>query len=135
MNVVDGDTVKVITRPSPHEPWALYSVRIAECDAPEMKGSTDLERSAALAAKSFVQKHVNESDAGLGILQCASGQDKFGRLLGDILLRRPGGESFPLTIGQLVLRAGMGRAYNGGTKDPWSPADLSRIVSSSVRLQ
>jgi endonuclease YncB( thermonuclease family) len=121
VGVVDGDTVKVITRGTPSEAWAQYSVRIAECDTPEMKGPTALERQAALAAKGFVEALVHQG--ALGTLMCAGGQDKFGRLLGDIVLH---GQQD--SIGQLVLRAGLGRAYNGGTKDPWSQQALQRML-------
>jgi endonuclease YncB( thermonuclease family) len=125
VSVVDGDTVKVITRADPSDRWLQYSVRISECDAPEMKGPTDLERQAAAVAKAFVQNLIQSSGSkGLGVLHCSNGQDKYGRLLGDIVLC---GQS--VSIGQQALHAGVARAYNGGTKDGWTPAELARIIS------
>jgi endonuclease YncB( thermonuclease family) len=127
--VVDGDTVKVVTRPNPREDFALYSVRFTECDAPEMKGSTALERQAAAAAKAFVEKLVRSSHGGLGVLVCSSGQDKFGRLLGDLYLQHTNQQLAPNSLGRIMVAQGLARSYNGGFKDPWTPAQLHAMVA------
>ena len=129
VQVVDGDTVKVITRACDQEPWALYSVRISECDTPELRGQTTLEREAAQAAKAYVQDLVHRSKDGMGTLHCTAGQDKFGRLLGDVVLVASNGRQEPRSIGQSVLSNGYGRAYQGGTKEPWSTYTLQRIAA------
>ncbi len=126
MEVVDGDTVKVVTRPNDMEPWATYSVRIQGCDTPEMHGSTPLEQAAAKAAKAFLWNRVAEGSTG--VLTCSKvGTDKFGRLLGDIAL--PG---LPQGVAAGMIQAGFAKVYNGRAKEAWKPQELTAMLASAA---
>ena len=127
-SVVDGDTVRVVTRASPEEPWALYVVRLTGVDTPEKRGGTALEQTAALAATEYVSALVRGKGGGaVGTLVCGSQADKFGRLLGDVVL-----PDVPEGVAQRVLRAGVGRPYHGRAKVPWTPEELRAVHAAAT---
>ena len=131
VRVIDGDTLQVITRATDAEPWALYSVRLAGVDTPELRGATPAERAAAEFVATYVKVIVGapHTETAKGSLCCTAGSDKFGRLLGDVRLPRA-----PLGVGAHLLTAGLGRAYTGGTKEPWTAADLPAVTTRAKLL-
>ena len=125
--MVDGDTIRVITRAFPQEPWAQYVVRLEGVDTPEKRGGSALEHSAALAATDFVTALVEGGDGcAVGTLVCAAKTDKFGRLLGDVYLPH-----VPEGVARRVLQAGVGRPYFGRTKAPWSQEELQAVLDAA----
>ena len=134
IGVVDGDTLHVVTRASPGEPWAKYTVRLVGVDTPETNGPTKLEQVTAAAVTEYLRFLVfadRGSPGPVGQLVCSSGVDKYRRLLGDV--RLPG--IAPLGLGAHLLHAKLGRAYQGKTKLPWTLEALRAVRTRVATLR
>merc|ERR1719231_1697933 len=64
VSVYDGDTITVAARHHKGSP-ALFKVRLAGIDAPEMRGGSAAEKQAALAARDFLRDLVLEKHVTL----------------------------------------------------------------------
>ena len=112
VDVYDGDTCKVVFKFN--GVYQKFTIRMDGYDCPEMKPKKDLvnrdtEIAAAKAAKDFFIKQLERTDYIIW-LQCKK-FDKYGRLLGDISWKKNGD-----TINALMIKAGHGYIYHGGTK-------------------
>lgn len=115
--VIDGDTIAVRARI-----WIGQNVdtrvRLAGVDTPELRGACAAERDLAIAARDFVADAI--ADGGVTLWDIR--YDKYG---GRVLARveTAGGAD----LAALLIAAGLGRAYDGGAREPWcaapAPAD------------
>jgi len=114
MKVYDGDTLTLAWdhRGSP----VKLSTRILGIDTPELRSPDVREKEAALCAKQALsalclhQWVTVDTDTQL---------DKYGRLLADLRLRD--GRSVAT---EMLALGDICRAYDGGTRQPWSFSDL-----------
>jgi len=114
VRIIDGDTVEVVTRATPQEPFCTYSVRLNGCDAPELKSKLPDEVLAARAAKDFLASLLPVQS---GCALACAGIDKYGRLLADIAVAGP-----PATesVAQAMIARGHAVPYHGGHRAPWA---------------
>ena len=107
--VIDGDTIAVSARI-----WLGQNVdtrvRVAGVDAPELRGACAEERTLAVAARDLVRDAV----AAGGVTLWNIRYDKFG---GRVLARVETASGADLAY--LLIAAGLGRAYDGGAREPW----------------
>lgn len=145
-NVHDADTVTVViclgTSP------LCLRIRVEHIDSPEitLKGGTrQLEKSAGLLVRDYVAslllnqsaegglsgakgRKLDESPGPALTKVVLTGIDKYGgRYLGDLFL--PDGT--PLS--QHLISRRLVRPYEGGTKQPWTDAELNFIIESLSR--
>ena len=125
--VIDGDTIAVRARI-----WIGQNVdtrvRLAGVDTPELRGACAAERDLAIAARDFVVDAIGDGrvdgsangGAGGGVTLWDVRYDKFG---GRVLARveTAGGAD----LAALLIAAGLGRAYDGGAREPWCAAPAS----------
>ena len=123
LGVIDGDTIAVRARI-----WIGQNVdtrvRLAGVDTPELRGACAAERDLAIAARNFVVDAIADggadSDAAGGVTLWDIRYDKFG---GRVLARveTAGGAD----LAELLIAAGLGRAYDGRAREPWCAAPAS----------
>ena len=117
--VIDGDTIAVRARI-----WIGQNVdtrvRLAGVDTPELRGACAAERDLAAAARDFVADAVMGVGTAAGVTLWDIRYDKFG---GRVLARveTAGGAD----LAELLIAAGLGRAYDGGAREPWCAAPAS----------
>ena len=90
-------------------------------DAPELKGES---KTVSTAVRDVVKKTCHLQY--VKILNC--GADKYGRLLGDVILES--GE--PLSA--FLLRHQLVKEYNGKTKDPFTADELQMVYDRAMAL-
>lgn len=104
---VDGDTFRFVQN------GETYTVRIMGVDTPEMKGRCSQEIKKAKEAKTFTKnKLLNASN--LTLTQLNRNKDKYGRLLRQVEID---GER----LDKALIKANLGRAYEGGKRKSWCP--------------
>lgn len=113
VSVYDGDTFTVAFNTFGLG-FFLHNVRIIGIDAPEIKGKSVEEKTAAISARDYLRSIIDGHIVDLEII----GEDKYGRLLG-IVTRHSDG----LDIGQNMLDTCFVSKYDGGTRKPFAPAD------------
>lgn len=113
--VVDGDTFDgEVTR------WferIIIRVRVAGIDTPELHSSCARERDAAKAARDAVAELLLGPTSSSRTITLEGVQpDKYsGRYLATVKV-----DGVPLS--DILIQRGLGRAYFGGTRQPWCPA-------------
>lgn len=115
----DGDTVTLLCLMGGVP--ARITLRILGVDAPERRGRGEAERNAAAAVRNVVEALVLNKILTVQI----TGVDKYGRALGDLEL---GDGTF---LSKFLLHRGLARAYDGGSRRPFSPEELAAIVASA----
>ncbi|MDA1090456.1 MAG: thermonuclease family protein [Proteobacteria bacterium] len=109
LRVIDGDTIVVRARI-----WLGQDidtqVRLDGVDAPELKGKCVQERLLAEKARDLIRFHVA---TGVVVLR----KIKYGKYAGRVVARVDSTDGEELS--QLLIRAGLGRAYDGGRRLPW----------------
>lgn len=106
---MDGDTLKVRVPVWPgFEAEAL--VRLRGIDAPEVRARCETEREVANRARDFLEATLRE---GTVVLTDVSGDKYFGRVLAHVATE----DGTPVT--ELLLREGLARPYEGGTREGW----------------
>lgn len=114
--VIDGDTIKLEVSGLPPEFGSTISVRISGIDTPELKGHArcSSEESMALAAKMLTERYVYGAEEAEVI---AFDTDKYGRILGDIVLD---GE----LLSKKLIDKGVAVLYTGrGNKHDWCASE------------
>ena len=106
--VVDGDTIKVLVLVWPNV-MVDATVRLADVNAPELRGAKACERDAARKAKAFVEAFLSAGDV---TLQVDGRGEKYGRVLGRVVV---GGRD----LSESLIESGNGRAYAGGRRGAW----------------
>ncbi len=109
LRVIDGDTIVVRARI-----WLGQDidtqVRLDGVDAPELKGQCSHERRLAEKARDLIQSHTI---AGIVVLR----KIKYGKYAGRVVARVDSIDGKELS--QILIRAGLGRAYDGGRRLSW----------------
>jgi len=112
IKVYDGDTITIATKlPYPESPLYRFPVRLNGIDAPEIKGKTEDEKTAAKAAKHALENIILHRTVLLKNTQT----EKYGRILADVYLEE-------LHLNKWMLDNRYAVPYDGGTKkspDSW----------------
>ena len=113
VRVVDGDTFKTRL-----QVWfgqeMTTSVRVRGFDAPEIKGKCAEESKAAQEATKMLREILASGPVTLHDI----GPDKyFGRVVASVRVKLSDGRE--TDVAQMMIAAGMGRPYNGGTRGGW----------------
>ena len=113
MRVIDGDTFKARV-----QIWfgqeITTSVRVRGYDAPEIKGKCAEESKAAQEATGMLREILASGPVTLHNI----GPDKyFGRVVASVQVKLSDGHE--TDVAQMMIAAGMGRPYNGGTRSGW----------------
>jgi endonuclease YncB( thermonuclease family) len=110
VRIIDGDTIAVRAFTYPGE-IKIVSVRVEGVDTPELKGKCQKERELARKAKIFTENFVGQririNNVRLG---------KFaGRIVADV-------ETLDgKLLDKALIKAGLGRFYDGGKRQGWCP--------------
>jgi len=115
LKVYDGDTIWIAIRIN----FIIYKlkVRLFGIDTPEMKPpknqiNRDEEITAAKQAKKFLTDLVDQK-----VIKMKCGEwDKYGRLLGTLLINGNWICSSKINVNELMIKEGHAKAYFGGTK-------------------
>lgn len=132
VSVYDGDSIKVATKLYRGEPVARYDLRVAGIDAPEVRGAE--HRLAGLAVALYAQTLL---PPGALVRVRFRGEDKYGRLLGEVATLRPGRTrwwprvAIP-SLGDHLVARGMAKVYDGGTKPGWTAAELEAARAAAL---
>ena len=106
IKVYDGDTITLAAKlPYAESPLYRFRVRLNGIDTPEIKGSSEDEKTAAKMAKEYVEKLALNKYVRLENVST----EKYGRILADVYV----GE---LNINQNLLKERYAVPYGGGTK-------------------
>ena len=111
VSVYDGDTCQVVLL---HGSYGLkrFSLRIVGIDTPEMKGGTPETKAAAVVARDRLRALVLNKVVVLKL----EGNDKYGRLLGDIVVPSSSLCASTVLVSTLMIDEGLANPYDGGTK-------------------
>ena len=93
----DGDTTRA-------------TFRIANIDAPEIKGQCDSERKLAIKARDFTRGWLTKGNVTIN-QEHPRGMDTYGRVL--VLIERDGED-----LGRALIKAGLARPWDG-KRHPW----------------
>jgi endonuclease YncB( thermonuclease family) len=111
VRVIDGDTFEADVYPWP----ALYvrvSVRVRGLDTPEVRGKCPEERALAAQATKRTEALLRN-----GFSLChIEPRDKYGRTLANVAL---GADCSAADLAQTLITEGLGRHYDGGTRQSW----------------
>lgn len=124
IEVYDGDTITVVTRLHELEPWAKYKLRIYGIDAPEMKPKLNvLNRELHIAGAHHVKDYVHSLIINQVFCIRFYKEEKFGRLMGDIILKEN------LTLSEQLIKMKLVKPYKGEAKTEFTKAELETILS------
>lgn len=135
-SIYDGDTVTIITRLHPGEPYAKYSLRLSGFDAPEVSPRSTtphraLHKSAGLAVRDYLNSYI---PVGSVVQITFEKEEKYGRLLGTIHKLEYSRCYMKYVVGENVnehlLNNYMVLPYTGDTKGVFDEATLERIIKS-----
>jgi endonuclease YncB( thermonuclease family) len=106
IKVYDGDTITIASK-LPYIDSVIYrfSVRLIGIDAPEIKGSTDIEKTLAILSRDALHKLIFGKIVRLEDV----GTEKYGRLLANVYLD-------DINVSEWMIKNGYAIAYNGGKK-------------------
>jgi endonuclease YncB( thermonuclease family) len=114
----DGDTITVSIPGYPDIIGKHINVRVNGIDTPELKGDT---KELARNAKRFVEHYCKNAQT----LELRSmKRDKYFRILADIYVDG-------VNLGDLLLKNGLAKPYNGGKKPGWTLAYYLRMVGKT----
>jgi len=106
IKVYDGDTITIATKlPFPNSPLYRFQVRLNGIDCPEIKGSSDEEKSLAREARDKLTELLLHKQ----VILANVGTEKYGRLLADVFLDQ-------LHINKWLIDNRYAVEYDGGTK-------------------
>jgi len=122
-DVYDGDTLTLLCSIS----GTIYKfhTRIMGVDCPEIRGRGEWEKEAAKAVRDVVISLCRNK-----IFQLEThGTDKYGRLIADLWL------SSGIRLSDYLLSWSLARPYSGGTRTPFTDAELNHIVTTCHTLE
>jgi micrococcal nuclease len=127
VRIMDGDTVEgdvdlgfFLSR--------RVTVRINGINAPEKVGA---EKEAGLLVKQCMDLWFNLRKGKLELV--SKELDKYGRVLGEIQ-GPPGPSNQPDHLSQWLMTAGLVKAYDGGTREPYSAAQLKSVIVAAKQM-
>ena len=117
--VIDGDTIA-------HELTLQFSTRILGVDCPEMHDPRQYAAASVVkrAVEQWVEKHRVLTDLA------AVAFDKYGSRV-DAEVWGVDAEGHAERLSSWLLKQGYAHPYGGGTKQPWTDAELQAIVASA----
>lgn len=121
VNVHDGDTVTANIDLGFSAKIVDRQVRINGIDTPEIRTKNKLEKEAGLAVRDFVSELLTGTD---GLILKSEKLDKYGRVLGDIIVDN-------VLLSELLLSMGYALRYDGGTKSKFSTEMLNKIINTA----
>lgn len=147
IDVYDGDTCKAIILFGAEERCkncntrfqgfpVILSIRIEGVDTPEIRASgehKELEKEAAIGVRDCVRRLILNEIVSLKVISW----DKYGgRVVGSVYLINPlvdsGLYSLPGTLGEYLLEKKYAKPYDGGRKEPFTPAELESMVADTA---
>ena len=106
IKVYDGDTITIASKlPFTNSPLYRFSVRLNGIDAPEMKSTSEDEKTAATEVRNILSDRLLNKTVFLKNVQ----NEKYGRILADVYLD-------DLCINDWLLQERLAVKYDGGTK-------------------
>ena len=106
IKVYDGDTITIASKlPYDDSPLYRFSVRLNGIDAPEIKGKTEDEKTAAKASQKALENLILHKNVTLENI----GTEKYGRILADVFYNE-------INLNQWMLKNHYAVEYDGGTK-------------------
>lgn len=111
LRVVDGDTVLIEAPYLPNPLKKTILLRIAKLDTPEknFRAHCSLEATLGNSATEFTTNKIKDAK---NILVSIEGEDKYFRLLGDVILDG-------ISLRSLLLESGLATPYYGNKKPDW----------------
>lgn len=107
LSVYDGDTLTVA-----FDTFGLgffqHNIRLSGIDAPEMKGKSPEEKSAAMNARDFLRATCLDKEVNVTV----ESTDKYGRLLASVTI-----DEYDLST--MMLESKHAVPYSGGTREPY----------------
>ena len=108
----DGDTLYVTADVWPNMLWA-GSVRVLGVDTPEIQGRCVQESTLAIEAREYVRDLLTDKNVLLTNVE----NDKYGgRVLAHVFVQAEGSQQ---NLAVLLIERGLGRDYDGGTRQSW----------------
>ena len=121
VRVYDGDTLTVFLDRG-FKDYSTRTVRIRGVNTPELRGATKTQgHKVRNAVSAWLNKH-----SAMTLISYALEDDKYGRVLGDIMAA-PHGVLSSNTLSAYLLANGLAKPYNGGTKTAWTEAELKVV--------
>jgi hypothetical protein len=121
IKVYDGDTITIASKlPYDSSPLYRFSVRLNGIDAPEIKGKTEDEKTAAKASQKALEDLILHKNVTLENI----GTEKYGRILADVFYNE-------INLNQWMLKNHYAIEYDGGTKkspESWLDFQATGIV-------
>ena len=117
VSVYDGDTLTIAARHAKRGPPRLFKVRLEGIDAPEIRGSSEAEKEAAVAARDWLRQRVLGKPVTLENVSL----EKYGRVLATVKHRGT-------DLSKLALDAGHAVKYDGGKKPVFQASEETNLV-------
>jgi micrococcal nuclease len=106
IKVYDGDTITIASKlPFANSPLYRFSVRLNGIDAPEIKSTSEDEKTAAIEVRNILTVRLLNKTVFLKNIQ----NEKYGRILADVYLDN-------VCINEWLLQERLAVKYDGGTK-------------------
>lgn len=108
VSIHDGDTITVDIVNWPKIIGHHIPIRIKGIDSPELNDKSDRIRALALISKNFLSDNISHSKLQIRNLE----RDKYFRINADLYANGT-------NVGQLMLKKGYAKSYDGGKKPVW----------------
>ena len=125
--VIDGDTIEVIIDLG----FGVYkneTIRLLGVDTPELNSQIPLEVEAAKIAKNRLSELLLDRDIFISTDKLH--KDKYYRYGAFIYLEK----NSEISVNDMIIRSGLGRYYNGGTRLPWEQTTIQKIVNEAPSI-
>ena len=110
----DGDSIRVNIKSLPLIIGDNIGIRVKGVDCPEIRGKSEYEKQLAISAREFTERLLREA---VEVKLINVERDKYFRILATVLVD---GQN----LAESLIAAGLGRVYNGGTRQPWAEENL-----------
>lgn len=125
VSVYDGDTITIAARHGRQGKPYLFKVRLAGIDAAEMRGSSDEEKLAAVAARDALRELI----LGKMVKVVPTGeQEKYGRLLARVVYKKR-------DVCDWMVEMKYALPYDGGTKSMDASALRTDVTGGSAQAR
>ena len=131
IRVIDGDTVDVDIDLG-FDVWLKKQrIRLYGVDTPESRTSDKEEKKYGLKAKAFVVQHLPQGSSQV-LRTRLDKKGKFGRILGEFVIRVPSHLGDDTTVNQLLIDTNNAVAYHGQSKEEIAEGHLENRKLVSV---
>lgn len=118
-SIYDGDTCTALFMVG-STPIKTH-LRFSGIDAPEIRGSSELEKQAAIAVRDWLKKYLDSQTTWWVYI---IGKEKYGRALCDVY----DSEVSQHSLNENLLKRGMVKRYTGGKREAWTDEELYEII-------